>query len=205
MLKTLIYNNIVSGVLNGISFDSWSGVTSYVSNNTVVNATTGYLHNNNQALIKNNVYSGTGDGFTAGMATGSDYNISSIANDAPSPSYRTNLVTTVSFVDSANKDFHILSSDIYAKNAGTDLSADANLPFSTDIDGQTRSGFWDIGADEGPAAVYYAVGQIPPIIRPDRRSLQLHQVWPHSRWRKRRRIWAWGIRLPIMEAQCGLY
>ena len=59
---------------------------------------------------------------------------------------------TISFADSANKDFHLSSSDTSAKDAGADLSADANLAFSTDIDSTTRTGSWDIGADETSGA-----------------------------------------------------
>jgi hypothetical protein len=56
------------------------------------------------------------------------------------------------FEDSANYDFHLSASDPnnVAIDAATDLSSDAINAFSTDIDGQTRSGSWDIGADETP-------------------------------------------------------
>ncbi|MBU1557849.1 hypothetical protein KKC45_02710, partial [Patescibacteria group bacterium] len=70
-----------------------------------------------------------------------------------------------------NEDYHISSSDISALDAGTDLSADANLAFATDIDGDTRS-TWDIGADEYVASVSSAAGSFsaykqsipPPVI-----------------------------------------
>lgn len=60
--------------------------------------------------------------------------------------------TTPTFVDETNDDFHLAAGDTTWKDVGTDLSGDANLAFSVDIDGETRSGTWDIGADEYIAA-----------------------------------------------------
>jgi len=57
---------------------------------------------------------------------------------------------TFSFVDAANGDFHLLSTDTGAKDYG--LSDPGSGLYSDDIDGQTRSGSWDIGADEYVAA-----------------------------------------------------
>lgn len=54
--------------------------------------------------------------------------------------------TTLSFVGSG--DYHLSASDTAAIDAGTDYSG----TFTTDIDGVTRSGTWDIGADEYVAA-----------------------------------------------------
>lgn len=59
-------------------------------------------------------------------------------------------------VTGGSEDYHLAAgSDLI--DAGTDLSG----TFTTDIDGETRSGDWDIGADEFPAATgspwyYYA-------------------------------------------------
>lgn len=55
---------------------------------------------------------------------------------------------TFTFVDSANDNFHLASTDAGAINYGTDLSADGTFAFDDDIDGQTRTAPWDIGADE---------------------------------------------------------
>ena len=47
------------------------------------------------------------------------------------------------------------ATDTEAIGAGTDLSADANMPFSTDIDGGPRTpGAWDIGADQRAVAIH---------------------------------------------------
>jgi hypothetical protein len=48
------------------------------------------------------------------------------------------------FVDLTTDDFHLEASGHRAGNTGLDLSSS----FSDDIDGATRSGVWDIGADE---------------------------------------------------------
>ncbi len=51
-------------------------------------------------------------------------------------------------------DFHLDSTDVQAKDQGTDVSADYNN-FDDDIDGEQRTGTWDIGFDE-----YVAVGDL---------------------------------------------
>jgi hypothetical protein len=51
---------------------------------------------------------------------------------------------TPTFVDADNDDFHLAAGDTTWKNAGTDLSA----TFTTDIDSETRTAPWDIGADQ---------------------------------------------------------
>lgn len=55
-----------------------------------------------------------------------------------------------SYVDSANDDFHILSSDTVCRGFGTNLSADGTYSFDDDIDFDSRpfGVSWDIGFDE---------------------------------------------------------
>ncbi|MCK4945283.1 MAG: hypothetical protein KAS59_03365, partial [Alphaproteobacteria bacterium] len=53
-----------------------------------------------------------------------------------------------SFINEAGDDFHLSLTDTAAKDSGTDLSADANISFSNDIDSEVRSDAYDIGADE---------------------------------------------------------
>lgn len=52
--------------------------------------------------------------------------------------------TTPTFVNQAGDDFHLAGEDAAWRDGGTDLSG----TFTDDIDGQTRVGTWDIGADE---------------------------------------------------------
>lgn len=85
----------------------------------------------------------------SGTFTNAEYNGST---DATAPGTNSQTSATFTFEDEANDDFHLSSSDAGAKDNGKDLSADADLSFSDDIDGDTRSGSWDIGADEVAAA-----------------------------------------------------
>jgi len=57
---------------------------------------------------------------------------------------------TFSFVDSANDDFHLVGTDTGAQKQGTDLSSDPVFAFGADIDGDARTGIWDIGIDQLP-------------------------------------------------------
>lgn len=86
----------------------------------------------------------TGDFYSDGVAlTGSN----NASKDATAPG--SGSVTSIAdpFVNYASGDYH-LAAATSPVNAGTSLSGD----FSTDFDGVTRSGTWDIGADEYVAA-----------------------------------------------------
>ncbi len=61
----------------------------------------------------------------------------------------TNVTSGVTF-DSDG--YHLASTDTHAKDQGTNLSSDSNFAFNDDIDGDTRSGTWDVGCDELPSA-----------------------------------------------------
>ena len=77
---------------------------------------------------------------------------------SPQSGLRSKVMTFVSETG-GSEDLHITSGDTVAKDAGTDLSGDAQYAFSTDIDGSTRSGTWDIGADE-----YISAGSAVPAL-----------------------------------------
>ena len=64
----------------------------------------------------------------------------------------TNITTTPTYVASGSDDYHLHADDVTAKDNGTGLSGDGNFAFDDDIDGDTRSGDWDIGFDEFVAA-----------------------------------------------------
>ena len=152
--KEYIYNNIIYGFdLTGPNHSiALNLINSYVYNNTVYGNDLGFEPDSGGSVVaKNNIAQNNLSDYYTGWSTfaaGSSYNISS---DASAPGTSSKASTTVQFVDSTNKDFHLSPSDTAAKNAGVDLSADANIAFSTDIDGQTRNAAvdaWDIGADE---------------------------------------------------------
>ncbi len=148
-----VFNNIVYNVQYGICIDHNSGITSYIYNNVVYNSQYGYTHlGDTAAVFINNIGQVCSYGcFATAALSGSDYNISSDAY-TPGGGAHSKINTTVSFVDAANKNFHLAPNDTAAKDAGRDLSADLYLAFNTDIDGQTRpiGSAWDIGPDEAP-------------------------------------------------------
>jgi hypothetical protein len=170
-----IWNNIFYGFKGVDLVDSRSA---YLYNNTVYYtgtypSSTFGIRGNANTYAKNNISQGFGGeggyyDYTGSFNAASANNISldasspnSGATDCGGHSCRNQ---TVNFSDSANKDFHLAASDTAARNAGTDLSADAYFAFASDIDGHTRStsshtGAWDIGADEGATAMYFSVGQ----------------------------------------------
>ncbi|MDQ1284238.1 MAG: hypothetical protein QG620_586 [Patescibacteria group bacterium] len=164
----VVYNNIIYNWVNGSNHcygmytDDHSA---YIYNNTVYNSYQGIRKSGGTVIVKNNIVQSFNDGYSSSEGSfdaASDYNISDLANDAPSPSYRTNQATTVTFADATNRDLHLATSDTFARNTGADLSADAYFAFTTDIDGHTRStsthsGAWDIGADETATPVYFSV------------------------------------------------
>jgi hypothetical protein len=140
-----IYNNIVfDNATNQIQLNS-AGVTAHVYNNTVKGGTHGIRQVNGTYRPKNNIAQGNSTACFNGTFTDSATNISS---DATSPETGLRSID-LDFVDEANDDYHLASTDTEAVGAGTDLSADASLAFDWDIDGDARpDGAWDIGADQ---------------------------------------------------------
>ena len=134
-----------------------TNATIYAYNNTDYNSNYSFFQaaTSGTFVVKNNI-SQNSDSFgffTSGGASysaASDYNLSDRAADAPGANSKNS--TTVTFVNAASNNFHLNSGDTGAGNSGTDLSADANLTVTTDIDGGDRptgSNTVDMGADEG--------------------------------------------------------
>jgi len=145
-----VWNNIIYDfdTTNSVGIKQYTNYA-YIYANTVYNCETGIQQQVATVVVKNNIVQNCTDGFSGSFDSVSDYNISDISGDAPGANSKT---CTVSFVDEVNDDFHLASNDTCAKDSGVDLSSDPNLAFSDDIDGETRSGTWDIGADEYVAA-----------------------------------------------------
>jgi len=173
-LNNVVYG--ISGVSYGYAFWLVSGRT-YAYNNTVLGSNLGFFKTGGSAILKNNITQDCVNGYYGGFGPSSDYNISDLPNDAPSPSYRTNLATNVQLADSANKDFHLAQQDTGAKGYGADLSQDpiwqrfmappacVQTPCQgvsnggQDIDGAKRpvagsGNNWDIGADQTATPIY---------------------------------------------------
>jgi parallel beta-helix repeat protein len=153
------YNNIIYDSADASIEANGTEITGfYVYNNTVYNSSYHGIYARNSATIvaKNNIVlnSANSDFKNISVSVGSDYNVSSDGS-APGANSKT---CTVSFIDSANDNYHLSGSDTCAKDSGTDLSSDSNLSFSTDIDGDSRpyNSTWDIGADEYVPSPNYA-------------------------------------------------
>jgi hypothetical protein len=164
--KSLIYNNVIYGFNVDGSSTKGRGLhirgSAYVYNNTFYDCYHGIYNYDGTAYAKNNIVQSATDGY-AGSFTSSDYNISNLAADAPSASYRSGLATTAAFADVGNKDFHLANSDTAAQGKGVNLTTDTNLPFNVDIDSEQRGTYWSIGADE-PIGVNV---QTPPATSPN--------------------------------------
>lgn len=147
-----LINNIAYDWIIGITARTSSNDNVYVYNNTVIDSSDVdfdlRLYGSGATLtLKNNLAQAPGTGYSTDGSSGATYTHSNnLSEDTSSPddTYDSSAVT---FVNEAGDDFHLDSTDIYAKNNGTDLSAAAQ-GFTTDIDGESRTMAWDIGADE---------------------------------------------------------
>ncbi len=149
-----IWNNIIYDFNKG-----WNGgieipgcaVGSYAYNNTTVGCQYGLKVSTTNIEVKNHLSAGNNrTAYTGTYSAASDYNASDDTTSTGGAHDRTS--QTFTFVDATNRDLHLASTDAGARDFGTDLSADPNLSFTTDIDGETRTAPWDIGADEYVAA-----------------------------------------------------
>lgn len=142
-------NNIVKNVGYGIRLTNLAQ-PAFLYNNTIYGSLSDGIRHNGSATtqltaINNAVFATTGVCFGGGFKSTSDYNVSSDAT-APGTNKATGKTAyTDYFVDPAAGDFHLKASALTLWGlSGADLSG----TFTTDIDGQTRSGAWDIGADQ---------------------------------------------------------
>lgn len=134
--------------------------TYYIYNNTILN----YGRSGSEAglritddatyFLRNNIIQDCNLDYVLGG--GSITSSANISSDTSSP--ETGLRSkTLTFVDKANDDYHLASSDNAAIDAATDLdpAVDAGaFTFSDDFDGDSRpDGSWDIGADDGAVEV----------------------------------------------------
>lgn len=148
-----LWNNLILPSTNRYGlywFNSAAGSAMYAYNNSIIvsSATSNpalYVQNCSDLKLRNNLVQSPYTNYN--LVSNTQVTQANLSGDATSPdaAFR-NL--TVSFQNAGSGDYHLAASDTSALDAGADLSADANLAFSTDIDGQTRSGSWDIGADE---------------------------------------------------------
>lgn len=134
----------------GIKFLNVSGASNNVYNCTIVGFSSG-VYRYGTTTLKNVLFSGCTNDVTNGSVT--DTYCATTNNNTKgltAGGTGNRFSQTFTFVDSANRDYHLQSSDAGAKDYG--VSDPGSGLFSDDIDGQTRSGSWDIGADEYVAA-----------------------------------------------------
>lgn len=145
-----IYNNIFYGFRrtnggHGCALYNSGASTRiiYLYNNTAYNCTKGFESNNTDVIAINNISYGNAEEDYYGTFHNDSTN--NLSEDTTAPALGTYYRSkTITFTDATNGDFHLASSDTDAIDKGEDLSG----TFTTDIDGTTRSGTWDIGADE---------------------------------------------------------
>jgi hypothetical protein len=145
----------------------------YIENNTFHENYAGIHVQDGTIETLNNIVFGSGNTLAyveAGGTHAQDYN-STDGTDVTGQGGNSHTSHTFSFVDSTNanhglRNFHLLSTDTGALDLGTSTISGG---YTTDIDGVTRSGTWDIGADEYVAATPPAAAPseswIPTIIQ----------------------------------------
>ena len=152
-LTVKLWNNIGINDSTSTTADAFriydADITVYAYNNTgIANYGAGFRRENGTVYLINDIGISSNSAAFTGIFSSVSYSASDDATADDWGGTGNKINQSFSFADSANRDFHLLPSDTAAKDAGTDLLADPNLAFTTDIDGQTRSGSWDIGADE---------------------------------------------------------
>ncbi len=139
---------------NGTGINQAGGVTAYYDNLTFFNCSTGTVRTAGTPILRNCAFykCDTAALGTYGAGTSSNTtNNASMGYIVTGGAVGDRLSQTFSWKSTTetSADFlHLCSSDTAAVGHGLDLSADANDPFSTDIDYQARTVPWDIGADQ---------------------------------------------------------
>lgn len=141
--STTIINCVVINC-TGWSIQGRTGNT-WVYNSTVISPNGLGMEN---GIFKNCLVKGaqSGNAFT-NIDSGSDYNATDVSSATGGAHDRVS--QTFMFVDSANGNYQLASTDTGAKGYGTDLSG----TFTTDIHGNVRTTPWDIGAFKAPPTV----------------------------------------------------
>jgi chitodextrinase len=150
--NNIVYGFPVVGIYarGGTSSTGWA----VVYNNTCVNNGSGFRARDGFVLFKNNVAFNNINGAFYSNGSGAHASSTHNAGDTgtipgSNPLALSGLTGNSLFRNYPNMDFHILNSAVLA-NTGLNLSTDPLHIHAFDIDGDARSGNWDIGADELP-------------------------------------------------------
>jgi len=151
-----IWNNIVYGwnynpmVISGIRI---RGSSSFVYNNTVYDCKNGIvvLNDGSPVVAKNNLSLGHSSSAYSGPFHPDSVNNASSSGDAPGENPIDLTGTSALDYFMGENDLHLDPSAPLVHEVagmGVGLSVDPDLAFDTDIDGEIRSGPWDLGADQ---------------------------------------------------------
>lgn len=131
-----------------------SGKVAYIYNNTFYGCG-GAMSDAGSTNVQNNFCANHVTNCFAGFETGElDYNIcsDSTCDDFGGTGNLVDKTDYANYFVNTSTDFHLKVGGTMGIDLGTDLSGDGNYPITIDLDGSTRSGTWDIGADEYEAA-----------------------------------------------------
>jgi hypothetical protein len=158
VIRNTLFYDFRQGTGRGVSVNP--GLV-FVLNCTAHNCDEAFRRASGTITARNCLANDSTDGFVGTFDAASNYNASDVASDAPGANSRNGASGTASFVDEAGDDFHLASGDTNCKDLGEDLSG-ATHGFTDDVDGNTRSGSWDIGFDEIASAGGSATGTGTP-------------------------------------------
>ena len=143
--------NVVANCFIDNTYGGDSNKTANIRFSVTAGTKTFYLYNNtitncNYYGVEFNTVGGTTVCNTKNcVVQGNGTNIGALGSGALTHSQTTNVTSGVTF---AADDYHLASTDTGAIDNGTDLSSDGTFAFDDDIDGDTRTGDWDVGCDE---------------------------------------------------------
>lgn len=151
----LWFNNIMYDFVRGIEMrpEASDDLTTY--NNTCYSNQAGpcYVVRGNGGgsvtmTAKNNLANGSASGWDIDVSAGGTWtHDGNLSEDTTSPD-NTWDSKAVLFADEAGDDYHLDAGDTAALDQGVDLSGASPENLTIDVDNDTRTGSWDIGADE---------------------------------------------------------
>jgi len=138
-------NCIAVGGYAGFSSDSGAWATANLYNYNCTAAANEFNYMDAQICV--NCLSAAPTGGAGGfLSVGSSGHFNNASDDNTAAGTNSRINQTFTFVNTGARDYHLTSADAGARNFG--LSDPSSGLYSDDIDGQTRTGSWDIGADE---------------------------------------------------------